>query len=379
MNEKVVAFRVGVVVLAAACLAVLLIFIFGGGQSVLQRRYTIYLSFPRAPGVSVDTPIRKNGVLIGRVSDVELYDDHVILTARIDGNRRLRRNEICRITTASLLGDSVLEFVPSGVQGASPEFIQPEELLADGVVASDPLQVLTNLEDNIVGALGSMKSAADEVSVLAGGLNQTLGNNDQQLQRILTKSEEALDTFNGTMQSLDDIIGDPQLRESLKQTLADLPKTLQEIQLTANEARQALNAFEQVGLKAERNLDNLEGFTRPLREQGDRLIADLSRGARNLDEALSQLVTFGEAINSSDGTLGRLIRDDQLYGDIREMVSNLNAASRRIRPILEDVRIFTDKISRDPRQLGIKGALDRNPSGTGVKLPLSPSPSASWR
>jgi hypothetical protein len=34
---------------------------------------------------------------------------------------------------------------------------------------------------------------------------------------------------------------------------------------------------------------------------------------------------------------------------------------------MEDVRIFTDKIARDPRQLGVKGALDQTPSGQGSK------------
>ncbi|MBW8885216.1 MAG: hypothetical protein JF612_10690, partial [Planctomycetia bacterium] len=30
-------------------------------------------------------------------------------------------------------------------------------------------------------------------------------------------------------------------------------------------------------------------------------------------------------------------------------------------------RIFSDKIARDPRLLGVKGALDRRPTGTGNK------------
>ena len=44
-----------------------------------------------------------------------------------------------------------------------------------------------------------------------------------------------------------------------------------------------------------------------------------------------------------------------------------------VKPILDDIRIFSDKIARDPRQLGLKGALDRRPVGTGTKLPLTPA------
>ena len=48
MNEKVLAFRVGVVVLAAACIAVLLVAIIGGGKSLFIGGYRVYLRFPRA-------------------------------------------------------------------------------------------------------------------------------------------------------------------------------------------------------------------------------------------------------------------------------------------------------------------------------------------
>lgn len=367
MNEKLLAFRVGVVVIAAGCLAVVLIGIFGGGKGVFQRRYTVFLKFPSAPNVTVDTPIRKNGVLIGRVSNVELQDDHVLLTGRIDANRTLRSNEIARISTASLLGDAVIEFVPSSFKPASSEIVQPGSLLADGVVASDPLEVLTNLEGNMQTALFSIKGAAEEVGVLARGLNQTLGGNDQQIQRILQKSEVALDSFNRAMTTIDDVIGDPELRRSLKQSLVDLPIIFDDVQQTLAQARVAMQSFERVGRKAETNLDNLSEFTGPLGEKGEQLMNDLGRSVQNLEEISSQLVVFSQSINSSDGTLGKFIHDRQLYDDVRETVGNLQAASRRIEPILKDVRVFTDKIATDPRVLGAKGALDRKPIGIGRK------------
>ena len=68
-----------------------------------------------------------------------------------------------------------------------------------------------------------------------------------------------------------------------------------------------------------------------------------------------------------DGTLGRIIHDDELYTDIRETVRNVNAASQRIRPILDNVRILTDKLAVDPGGELIKRGLDRRPVGTGRK------------
>jgi phospholipid/cholesterol/gamma-HCH transport system substrate-binding protein len=55
-------------------------------------------------------------------------------------------------------------------------------------------------------------------------------------------------------------------------------------------------------------------------------------------------------------------------------LANTEEITSRIKPILDDLRIFSDKIARDPRQLGLKGALDHRPIGVGAKgAPLAPS------
>jgi phospholipid/cholesterol/gamma-HCH transport system substrate-binding protein len=62
-----------------------------------------------------------------------------------------------------------------------------------------------------------------------------------------------------------------------------------------------------------------------------------------------------------------LLDDKDMYWKIRRSVENIGSATARIRPILDDVRIFTDKVARDPRQLGVRGALSKRPSGLGLK------------
>ncbi|MBP88702.1 MAG: hypothetical protein CMJ64_18645 [Planctomycetaceae bacterium] len=382
MNDKVVAFRVGVVVVAASVLATLLIIFFGSGQSLLQGTYTVCLRFPRAPGVTVETPVRKNGVLIGRIKSVELFDDHVDLEAQIDNHRKLRSDEVARIKTASLLGDAVVEFVPPSTRDASAaanEYVQHGDLLADGLVASDPLQVLTNLEGKLEGTIDSFKSAADGVTVLTTNLNQAFGANDDRIGRILSQTEVALESFNRMMGTLDEFVGDPQFKVDMKRSLHDLPKLFGEVQLTMQDARQAMATFERMGAKAERNLDNIEKFTEPLGENGRQLIADLGRAAQNLDQMTSQLSVVATAINDSDGTLGRLIHDDELYSDIRETVRNLNQSSRQIEPILRDFRIFSDRMGRDPGGELRRALLDSRPPGARIKygpngIPFPSSP-----
>jgi phospholipid/cholesterol/gamma-HCH transport system substrate-binding protein len=388
MDERVLSFRVGVVVVAAVIITVILVMLFGAWPNVFQTQYEVHVKFPEAPGITVDTPVRKSGVLVGRVSKVTLLDEGgVLVSANIFGDYGLRQNETCRIGTGSILGDAILEFVPSGQTELVARFdadrnglLDPEEerravepirngdYISDGVVASNPLQVLVNLEGSISTAFASLENAGDEVSQLVRNMNETLGGDDPQVRRIMDKTERALDRFESTMQSIETVMGDEELATQLKQSLRDLPALFDESRQTLATARTTLATFQKVADKAEANLDSLAQFTGPLGEQGESLVTNVEASTRNMNELLAQLVAFSEALNSGQGTLGKLVHDDEVYQRIERLVENAEDLSIRLRPIVEDVRIFTDKIARDPRQLGVKGALDRRPSGlkTGV-------------
>ena len=81
-----------------------------------------------------------------------------------------------------------------------------------------------------------------------------------------------------------------------------------------------------------------------------------------LDRLVLDLLTMSDAINKQEGTLGQLIYDPDLYQRLNRAAGNVEQVSHRLRPIVEDVRVFTDKIARDPGQLGVRGALQRNSS-----------------
>src|ERR1700733_8036661 len=117
MNERVVQFRVGVMVLATVFITVILIALFDGFPALVERPYTLYLQFDDAPGVTPGTPVTKSGIRIGRVTDVKFAEDvdpkatGVIVTVHIDANRKVRRDEMPEITKSLLGGNSSIEFI----------------------------------------------------------------------------------------------------------------------------------------------------------------------------------------------------------------------------------------------------------------------------
>lgn len=388
MDERVLYFRVGVVVVAAVIITIVLVMLFGAWPNLLESHYPVHIKFPEAPGVTVGTPVRKSGVLIGRVTEVNLLDEGgVQVTANISEKRKLRQNESCRIASGSLFGDAVLEFVPSDEKSLLPRFdknkdgslddaekLKSNELVGDelyileGDAPHSPLRILVDLEDDIEDTLLSIRTAGNEVAQLANSVNQTAGSDQGQIGSLMRKAETALDRFDHTMQAVERVLGDEELSAKLRQSLEELPEFIKETRETMVTARTTLEDFRRVSHKAEANLDNLEQFTKPLGERGSQLIANVDESTRNLSELLAQLLTFSEALNSGQGTLGKLVHDDDVYRKIDRLMTNAEEVSRRLRPVVEDVRTFTDKIARDPRQLGLKGMMDPRPTGlkTGV-------------
>ena len=184
---------------------------------------------------------------------------------------------------------------------------------------------------------------------------------------MILKSEQAMDRFRSAMTTVDELVGDPQVRLQLKQALAGMPQLMADAQSTLKDARQTLDGFQQMSQRANTNLENLERFTAPLAERGDELVGAIESSVTNIDQLLEQLVQFGEALNSREGTLGQLLHDRELYDRLQRTVGNVEDASRQLRPIMNDVRILTDKLATDPGGQLLKRAIDRRPIGTGTK------------
>lgn len=208
------------------------------------------------------------------------------------------------------------------------------------------------------------------------------------IRDLTLEAIETLEEFQRAVADVRSIVGNEQIRNNLTRSSEQLPvvldeaaETLRTTQETFESFQKVGNQFEQVGVVAEQAVEgvdetvrslqgsarNIEAFTEPLGQRGGELVEAALRSMANLDNALVQINTFGEAINKGDGTLRRLIEDDDLYFQLRRTMENVEAATARVRPILEDVRVFSDKIARDPRQLGVRGAIGGRPTGMGLK------------
>ena len=338
MNDRVMQFRVGVVVLATAIITGILIVLFGDLPSLVQATYPLKMSFSDARGVAEGTPVRKNGILVGRVASVQLDErGGVSVVADVDSYVPIYKDEQPRIAPP-LLGDAEIQLVPGTIKPPRQRVGKDEVL--PGAVTRDPFEMFATLEPKLGGALESLAEASESVKKLSDNLDRLLLGDDDTFSKMVRKTEAALDAFSLAMANINDVMGDPQARANLKQTLNSLPDVITDLRTTVQGIGETVDT-------ADRNLRNLEGLTKPLGERGEGMVAQINQTIGRLDETLQQAAMFTKALNESQGTLGKLVRDPQVYNELR--------------PIVDDVRVFTDKIARHPEQLGVRGALDRRP------------------
>jgi phospholipid/cholesterol/gamma-HCH transport system substrate-binding protein len=229
-----------------------------------------------------------------------------------------------------------------------------EDEVLTGAVSRDPFDMVTALEPKLGSALESLTEASVAVTKLSGDIDRLLLGDGNNFGELVRKTDKALDDFSQAMANINDVMGDPQTRENLKRTLSEMPQVLGDLRTTVQGMGTTLDT-------ADRNLRNLEGLTRPLGERGAGMVAQIDATIGRLDEVLQQAVFFTKALNESDGTLGRLVRDPRVYEDLATAAANVKNLSSDLRPIVDDIRVFSDKIARHPESLGVRGALDRRP------------------
>jgi phospholipid/cholesterol/gamma-HCH transport system substrate-binding protein len=316
----------------------------------------------QAPGGAPDTPVRRRGIPVGRVAAVEDVDDGALITMDIDEGKVIKTNEVGRIQS-SLVGDAIIEFVPaSSPVGAEP--IDPDVVIR-GMYAPSPVDLMANLQGDLKQTIISLGEAGREVAELADRVNQVMGENDmQRITRLVESMDQAMAEFATVTRNLNDIVGDEEFKTQLKEGLAQLPSVV-------SDARAILGALESAVGSADENLKNLQGLTGPLGNRGAVIVSNLEAAVRNLEDLLGQVALLTRNLNNSEGTIGLLIRDRQLYDQLNDTIGQAQATiaeargliadpevSRRIKQILYNAWVFSDKIARDPARLA-RGVVDR--------------------
>jgi phospholipid/cholesterol/gamma-HCH transport system substrate-binding protein len=351
-------FRVGVMFLATLLIAGILLVSLNKLPTLTGSVYPIQILFTDASGVTKDTPVRKSGVLIGRVSNIRLIekDAKVLVTAKIYSDKVIYTNEECVIVRNFISGDSAISFSAHPKKRFTGQIVAPDSVL-DGRMTDDPTGLKKELDEPIstINKTGeALREASEQLGAAAKRVEAILNDETQEnVQSVLRNAAKSL----ATIQS---IMGEGENEDKLRQAMQRLPETLDSMNATFKSTNQALQSFTQPAAPGEktpieRMLGTIEMTERTLRKfsepsaDGKPAPADqIARAMENINDITDLMRTIMTRIEQGEGSLGALMNDRQLYDRLNRTVKNLEDVSWKLKPIVDDARVFSDKIARHP-------------------------------
>jgi phospholipid/cholesterol/gamma-HCH transport system substrate-binding protein len=238
--------------------------------------------FPSVAGLDDKASVRVAGVRVGRVDGVGLQGTQARITLALDKPIPLNRGTRARIANLGLLGEKYVELVP-GPPGAPP---LPENAVLVGTTPPSFDDAMAKLED--------IGTSIQQVTGSISGQNINRLVSDIQLTSAEIRALVAENRANvaATVRNFDQM-SDTLARE-LPRLAAQMDRTLDQLAAVIQENRGDLNA----------SLGNARELTAKLQTSADNL------------NAISGKIASGQ------GTIGRLVNDDQAY---KQVLSTLDS------------------------------------------------------
>ena len=280
--------QVGIFVLAGI-LAVLAALFILTDPGTFRGRYYVSTVLPDAGGIRKRDPVQMHGVNIGRVDDLRISGNGVVMRMELEGQYPVPVDSRVRLAAKGLLGEMVADVLP----GTSRQSAKTGDVL---LAAS---------------AEGGLSGAAND---LAGQAKQVGNKADTLLTRAnLLLSQEAIGSVHASASEL----------QQLMASLAAL----------AAEQRGQLGALSASLRRSAAGVEN--AATRPELARAiartDSLTARLDVATQQLSAASHSMAVVMGRMERGEGTLGRLSKDDSLYVNLNSAVANLNQLTTDIR------------------------------------------------
>ncbi|PKP14218.1 MAG: MCE family protein [Bacteroidetes bacterium HGW-Bacteroidetes-3] len=255
---------------------------------------TYFTEYKDVQGLNTSSIVSLNGVEVGKIIAVKFNKDAakrgwLTVEFSVETDLEFSKNSIAKIYSTSLMGGKSLALVPS-FEG---EIAKPGDFL-QGETEAD---VITSVSENLKPLFKKVESAVVSADSVLVGLNEIM---------------------------------DAKTRADLKSTIAQLNATM----LNFNAISKSVN--EMVATNKEKlgnTLTNAELMTSNFAKLSDTLAnSNLGTTVKNLETTVNNLNSILANVESGEGTLGKLLKDEAMY-------NNLTSATKELDELLREMKL----------------------------------------
>lgn len=283
----------------------------------LTRGTPITLTTGRADGVAEGSPVTYRGVNVGRVTGVRRVPGKsegadIVIDALIEADPPLPANLEGRIKQTSLLGASATitlepgppEIGPDGrPTTAASDAGVPLYLVAGANLRAEYVPDLTSLGDNIRGLTNSIQDIVgdpkvrEDVHVSLANIRETTESAKQlgaKLEKLSDRLDQIAEDSSGTMSEARD-------------TVKDVRAAVKDAHATVNDGRTELRKF----------------------------TANLNQRMEQVAVSLQHVQSVARKLDEGEGTAGQLINDAKLYEGLADTAAEMNLLLKDMRRLIQ--------------------------------------------
>jgi phospholipid/cholesterol/gamma-HCH transport system substrate-binding protein len=251
-----------------------------------------YAVYQNVGGLQTGTAVTINGFNVGKVNDIQFKDrtGSLVVTFSVDNNFTFSKNSAA-------------------------------ELYDTGIIGGKGIQIKVALDDAAIA-----KSGDTLVSSTRLGLTELV---QQRLNPLQLKVEGAISNADSLLVNFNEVLDD-QTKKDLRETVSGLNALVKSFQGSAAALNELL-----VTNKEELNnsLKNINTITTNFSKLSDSISnAGLAQTMKSLQSTVSNLDLLLGKIENGEGTMGKLMKNEELY-------NNLSSASKELDLLLQDFRL----------------------------------------
>jgi phospholipid/cholesterol/gamma-HCH transport system substrate-binding protein len=255
---------------------------------------TYFTEYNNVQGLNTASVVTINGVEVGKVIGINFNNNEnkrgqLIVEFSIENDFEFSKNSVAKIYSASLMGGKSLAIVPSyeGETANPGDFLQ-------GEIESDIFSSVT-----------------------------------EKLNPLQAKVENVIVSADSLMTGLTDIL-DVKSRENIKLSISQLNTTIANFKSASESVNELIKNNDE---KLAKTLENTELMTANLSKLSDTLVnSNLGLTIKNIEETVINLNNVLAGMESGEGSLGKLLKDDKMY-------NNLTNASKELEELLNEMKL----------------------------------------
>lgn len=287
--------KVGIFVFVAVAIVTSTIF-WAKGYVINKDRRELTAYFENSGGLNFGDPVIVNGVKKGKITAIDLEGDSVLVTFNLEKDVKIKKDYVIVVTSLELMAGKALSITP-GKDKTDIEYDKPLR----GSTATDIMSLISG------------------VASLSGDVKE-----------LISKFNNSADKLDILLTNVNELVGDPALKNDLKSTVANLSVASRNLNFLVNESRSNISDLTK---NADKTLSNINSTIDENSPELVKTISNIQTLTVRFDSLFSSLNSVVSDIKNRNSGVGKFLYDDKFFDNLN---NTLNETEKLIKQIRKD-------------------------------------------